>query len=217
MLFRSDWKLLTAHSFHFFLWNVSYLILLTDFQMRPAFYNANDNQNYFVNDGRTSSRVSQAPGGRSSINLSWDNNVKLGEFWSYWYSRKIYKFVFDFSQIWYNFKLDKRTDISNNSFANGASMNNGNVLTERPSSRVLMPPGGKSSVQFFWVLYIIEFGSVEHENNAVIIFEVHVCCCAIIHLNQNNARRERNIFLMITRLILMSRTAGNRILNSLMK
>jgi hypothetical protein len=45
--------------------------------------------------------------------------------------------------------LDKRTDISNNSFANGASMNNGNVLTERPSSRVLMPPGGKSSVQFF--------------------------------------------------------------------
>lgn len=29
------------------------------------------NQNYFVNEGKPTSRVSQAPGGRSSVNLGW--------------------------------------------------------------------------------------------------------------------------------------------------
>jgi hypothetical protein len=39
---------------------------------RPAFYGQNNNQNYFTNDGKTSSRVLQAPGGSSSISLSWN-------------------------------------------------------------------------------------------------------------------------------------------------
>jgi hypothetical protein len=42
---------------------------------RPAFYSQNENQNYFVNEGKTSSRVLQAPGGTSSINLCWDHDT----------------------------------------------------------------------------------------------------------------------------------------------
>ena len=87
---------------------------------RPAFYGQNNNQNYFMADGKTSSRVLQAPGGRSSISLSW-NDENAGEM---------------------------NINSSNNVFANGNNMNCGNVLTERPSSRVLNPPGGKSSVTF---------------------------------------------------------------------
>lgn len=85
---------------------------------RPAFYSQNENQNYFVHEGKTSSRVLQAPGGKSSINLCWDNHIDD----------------------------DENTKISNNTFANGNNMNYGNVLTERPSSRVLNPPGGKSTI-----------------------------------------------------------------------
>jgi len=40
---------------------------------RPAFYSCNDNQNYFVSNGKTTSRVLQQPGGSSSINLSWND------------------------------------------------------------------------------------------------------------------------------------------------
>jgi SPIRAL1-like protein len=43
---------------------------------------------------------------------------------------------------------EKQINVSNNKFASGNSMNCGNVLTERPSSRVLHPPGGKSSITF---------------------------------------------------------------------
>ena len=39
---------------------------------RPPSYNQNNNQNYFVTDEKTSSRVLQAPGGASSITLSWE-------------------------------------------------------------------------------------------------------------------------------------------------
>ena len=42
---------------------------------RPASYSCNDNQNYFVDDGRTTSRVLQVPGGNSSISLEWDENA----------------------------------------------------------------------------------------------------------------------------------------------
>ena len=38
--------------------------------------------------------------------------------------------------------------VSSNSFANGNSQNVGNVLTDRPTSRVLQPPGGRSSITF---------------------------------------------------------------------
>lgn len=38
---------------------------------RPSSYSCNDNQNYFVADGKTTSRVLQEPGGKSSISLGW--------------------------------------------------------------------------------------------------------------------------------------------------
>ena len=39
-------------------------------------YSCNDNQNYFVENGKTTSRVLSVPGGQSSINLQWDSPVK---------------------------------------------------------------------------------------------------------------------------------------------
>lgn len=39
--------------------------------MSYAGYSCNDNQNYFVQNGRTTSRVLQEPGGRTSIDLGW--------------------------------------------------------------------------------------------------------------------------------------------------
>jgi hypothetical protein len=38
-------------------------------------YGINDNQNVFTKDGRTTSRVLNVPGGKSSVNLGWDDNV----------------------------------------------------------------------------------------------------------------------------------------------
>ena len=46
---------------------------------RPAFYSINDNQNHFMNDGKTSSRVLQQPGGTSSVCLEWDDNNSSGK------------------------------------------------------------------------------------------------------------------------------------------
>ncbi len=36
-------------------------------------------------------------------------------------------------------------NVSSNVYASGSNMNSGNVITDRPTSRVLNPPGGKSS------------------------------------------------------------------------
>uniref|UniRef100_A0A7S4UJL3 Uncharacterized protein n=1 Tax=Ditylum brightwellii TaxID=49249 RepID=A0A7S4UJL3_9STRA len=47
-----------------------------------------------------------------------------------------------------NFGQDS-DNVSNNKFASGSNMNSGNVITGRPSSRVLNPPGGKSSISLF--------------------------------------------------------------------
>eukprot|EP00927_Polykrikos_kofoidii_P043891 TRINITY_DN37986_c0_g1_i1.p1 TRINITY_DN37986_c0_g1~~TRINITY_DN37986_c0_g1_i1.p1 ORF type:complete len:344 (+),score=34.94 TRINITY_DN37986_c0_g1_i1:78-1034(+) len=38
---------------------------------------------------------------------------------------------------------------SANAYANGANQNCGNVITDRPTSRVLQPPGGGSSIKFY--------------------------------------------------------------------
>jgi len=38
--------------------------------------------------------------------------------------------------------------VSSNVYASGSSQNVGNVITDRPSSRVTQPPGGKSSISF---------------------------------------------------------------------
>jgi len=38
-------------------------------------YSCNDNQNYFVQGGKTTSRVLKQPGGGSSISLGWDTGA----------------------------------------------------------------------------------------------------------------------------------------------
>jgi SPIRAL1-like protein len=39
--------------------------------------------------------------------------------------------------------------ISSNAYAQGSRQNVGNVITDRPTSRVTQPPGGRSSISFF--------------------------------------------------------------------
>ena len=38
--------------------------------------------------------------------------------------------------------------VSSNLYASGSSQNTGNVITDRPTSRVTQPPGGRSSISF---------------------------------------------------------------------
>jgi len=38
---------------------------------------------------------------------------------------------------------------SSNKFANGSNMNSGNFTTDKPTTRVVAPPGGKSQICFF--------------------------------------------------------------------
>ena len=38
--------------------------------------------------------------------------------------------------------------VSSNVYASGSSQNTGNVITDRPTSRVTQPPGGRSSISF---------------------------------------------------------------------
>eukprot|EP00978_Attheya_sp_CCMP212_P016623 scaffold43696_cov48-Attheya_sp.AAC.12 len=40
-----------------------------------ASYSCNDNQNYFVGSGRTTSRVLAQPGGKSSISIGFDDSA----------------------------------------------------------------------------------------------------------------------------------------------
>lgn len=42
--------------------------------------------------------------------------------------------------------------ISSNAYAQGSRQNVGNVITDRPSSRVTQPPGGRSSISFYWLM-----------------------------------------------------------------
>lgn len=40
--------------------------------------------------------------------------------------------------------------VSSNKFASGANQNCGNVITDRPSTRIHAAPGGKSSISLGW-------------------------------------------------------------------
>lgn len=153
-------------------------------------YGMNENQNHLVTEGRTTSRVTNEPGGKSSVHLGWDSPEKSSEL--HW------NLVLEWQNLRYllqsrlaeaqttavvNRKDNEKqmkvveqmkvvgstpptvkpevndvkqvaraggTGVSSNVFAQGSRMNTGNYITDRPSSRVTQPPGGRSSISFYW-------------------------------------------------------------------
>ena len=100
----------------------------------------------FANGKRTSSRVLEEPGGKSSVQLGWENP-----------KRKVQKtgekkeFTSESSNVYAKEEKEVSCNpmaVSSNVYANGNSQNTGNFLTDRPTSKVSQPPGGKSSIQF---------------------------------------------------------------------
>lgn len=194
---------------------------------RTTMYGMNDNQNVYMDGKRTTSRVSNEPGGKSTVNLGWDS--PKGEKRRWYFARcdsdhrSCLMFFFKFvrptrrpaiflgtrtppakapkerpakkdenplkveglsapkrkmsdrstgvgggggggivptttlsSSTTITTSTDSSRNISNtpsrgvssNAYANGASQNTGNVITDRPTSRVTQPPGGVSSISF---------------------------------------------------------------------
>ncbi|KAL7443954.1 hypothetical protein ACHAXM_010964 [Skeletonema potamos] len=70
-------------------------------------------------------------GGKSSVQLGWD-----------WESPEPKKKK---EKVENNFDPKEKAP-SSNDFASGHSQNTGNVLTDRPTSKVTQPPGGRSSI-----------------------------------------------------------------------
>eukprot|EP00984_Skeletonema_dohrnii_P008346 scaffold3049_cov122-Skeletonema_dohrnii-CCMP3373.AAC.7 len=94
----------------------------------------NNNENICVNG----KRIMEEPGGKSSVQLGWD-----------WESPERPQKKEKFSNANdSNFDAKARVTVSSNAYANGHSQNTGNVLTDRPTSKVTQPPGGRSSITF---------------------------------------------------------------------
>jgi hypothetical protein len=87
---------------------------------------------FTMNGKRTSTRVLDEPGGKSSVNLEWESPEP-----------KQKKFCDSNSDP----KEKASSSVSSNAYANGHSQNTGNVLTDRPTSKVTQPPGGRSSIR----------------------------------------------------------------------
>ncbi len=128
----------------------------------------NDNQNVFIQGNRTTSRVLNEPGGKSSVNLGWDspkakepsketqkeNRMQVAGSAAATASTKDLKAAINDDKQ----KMAALTrsgpkvggrGVSSNEYASGSSQNTGNVITDRPTSRVTQPPGGKSSISFY--------------------------------------------------------------------
>jgi SPIRAL1-like protein len=90
------------------------------------------------------------PGGKSSISLGWDQTPKEKTTKASTETPQVEKLSggnVDEAIAKEGMKSPIKC-VSSNSFANGNSQNVGNVLTDRPTSRVLQPPGGRSSITF---------------------------------------------------------------------
>eukprot|EP00429_Kryptoperidinium_foliaceum_P058088 CAMPEP_0176085398 /NCGR_PEP_ID=MMETSP0120_2-20121206/42740_1 /TAXON_ID=160619 /ORGANISM="Kryptoperidinium foliaceum, Strain CCMP 1326" /LENGTH=143 /DNA_ID=CAMNT_0017419213 /DNA_START=40 /DNA_END=471 /DNA_ORIENTATION=+ len=138
-------------------------------------YSANDNQNYFVTSGRTTSRVVAQPGGQCSISLGGWTPEELERQRLLREQRE--KGVTEEETPAPEEKVEKPTiatvgkenndvknepeetvnkpsappvvmpaGVSSNAFASSASTNSFNVITDRPTSRVSRPPGGHCSI-----------------------------------------------------------------------
>eukprot|EP00934_Nitzschia_sp_Nitz4_P006289 Nitzschia sp. Nitz4//scaffold106_size73319//50097//50540//NITZ4_005741-RA/size73319-processed-gene-0.70-mRNA-1//-1//CDS//3329532535//6279//frame0 len=145
-------------------------------------YSANDNQNFFVQSGRTTSRVVAQPGGGSSLCLGGWTPEELER------QRQLREGAItvaptqeeqeEATPVPMSAKeneevvLPKETKEvsvtkptqdkpaaaplaprpagqSSNAFASSSSTNSYNVITDRPTSRVLAPPGGHSSIRLW--------------------------------------------------------------------
>lgn len=116
----------------------------------------NENQNVFLGDGkRTTSRVTNEPGGKSSVQLGWDSPAKEPS-----QEAKSDLQVLGSAAASNPYPNTNKEaprpghstvskSVSSNAYATGSSQNVGNVITDRPTSRVTQPPGGKSSISFF--------------------------------------------------------------------
>eukprot|EP01082_Thalassiosira_pseudonana_P014587 g12769.t1 g12769 contig7:78313-78820(+) len=123
----------------------------------------NENQNHLIAQGRTSSRVTTVPGGKSTVNLSWESPKTTKATDDETEKENLMK-VIRLSAPTQTLKMNTVADAktatvavpsvsgkgtSSNAYAQGSRMNSGNVITDRPTSRVTQPPGGKSSISFY--------------------------------------------------------------------
>ncbi|KAG7369841.1 hypothetical protein IV203_027587 [Nitzschia inconspicua] len=160
-------------------------------------YSANNNQNFFVQSGRTTSRVLHTPGGECSISLGGYTPAELERMRQLREKRNGIKKVEDTGSSMVtvkenstNAKIDvvskeetkpsdvdgnpsqkeqkkdeeavvtteatttqpqptaSKKGVSSNAFASSSTTNSFNVLTDRPTSRVTNPPGGKDNLWF---------------------------------------------------------------------
>lgn len=158
-------------------------------------YGMNENQNVFMDGKRTTSRVTNEPGGKSSVQLGWDSpkserNCVFLHFDLLFFSSHYFVSYLNLT-LYHPLKpvakepklkqtqkekenvmqivgsatastkpnataySDKSRSavvgsrgVSSNAYASGSSQNTGNVITDRPTSRVTQPPGGTSSISF---------------------------------------------------------------------
>ena len=90
---------------------------------------------------RPSTKLHAPPGGQSSISLSWDAPPESQPQHQPQQPETVAPVVPE--------SHDPPTTgkgVSSNAFANGMNQNCGNVLTDRPTTRLHAPPGGRSSI-----------------------------------------------------------------------
>ncbi|CAE8689221.1 unnamed protein product, partial [Polarella glacialis] len=100
---------------------------------------SNQNQGNFMTDV-PSTRVLRPPGGASSFSLAWDDSSNSAP-----KARQPASFA-GAQQHAQAGHLGAPREVSGNSYACGSNQNCGNVLTDTPSTRVLRPPGGASTL-----------------------------------------------------------------------
>ena len=106
-------------------------------------YASGHNQNTGnVLTGVPTTRVSRPPGGHSEFSLAWDTGPAVGRGERAPIPRAGGSQAPD--------AFGQRLRVSSNSYANGADQNSGNVLSDTPTTRVLRPPGGGSSLNLGW-------------------------------------------------------------------
>ena len=91
-----------------------------------------------VMTGRSSTRVHAAPGGNSSLSLGFDPTPAP-------VVKKAAAPAPANTGIVHGVRSSKNTS---NAYASGANQNCGNVITDRSSTRVHAPPGGRSQISF---------------------------------------------------------------------